>query len=416
VLYKGGDGSIKISDFGASVVLKRTQLVTATSHDDSTTAATATASVSSQSASPNKLNRASISSGISECEVDTESSSSSSSDSDKDMSIGNHSNNKRRVIGTPAFMAPELFGAIEPATTTTNKNNTNTAHPVTIPAITPASDVWALGVTLYQMIVGKTPWWGSCQRDLEKAIVYTELALPDSADLDPHLVHLLRRMLDKDPMQRITLDMIMDHDWVTKEGSNMQYIEQPLTSEFDFDITPIDATLDMVDGQTQQLLLLQANLTPSDIQDALVTCLPNSNPTSPAFNDDVYMSEPNSTTTSPNNNTTTKVNNNNSDDVSDNQQQQQYHNWTMNDSPKHTPTNAEGGSTIATLSSSLQYEYQDELECPASPPLIPKCSPYILENGPNDYNNNWLPQTNIEAAAQILALERENMLQLQQAK
>jgi serine/threonine protein kinase len=208
------------------------------------------------------------------------SSSSSSSDSDEDVHIGNHhNNNKLRVIGTPAFMAPELFGAREPTTNTPINNNANassttntsagsstaiSATSIIIPAITPASDVWALGVTLYQMIVGKTPWWGSCQRDLEKAIIYTELSLPDSAELDPHLKHLLRRMLDKDPQQRITLEMIMDHDWVTKEGSNMQYIEQPLTSEFDFDVAPIDATYDMIDGQNQQLLLLQyANLTPS---------------------------------------------------------------------------------------------------------------------------------------------------------
>jgi serine/threonine protein kinase len=286
IVYTGGDGSIKISDFGASVVLKQrqhTQLVNSSPQHDEFDATAATAVVLKSLPSTN-LNRASVSSGTSECEVNMSdsSSSSSNSDSDEDVHISGHqhqnSNNKLRVIGTPAFMAPELFGAREPNTDTTIDANTTasrktntlagsstaiSAPSIVIPAITPASDVWALGVTLYQMIVGKTPWWGRCQQDLEKAIIYTEFSLPDSADLDPHLKHLLRRMLDKDPQQRITLEMIMDHDWVTKEGSNMQYIEQPLISEFDFDLAPIDAIYDMLDGQNQQLLLLQANLTPS---------------------------------------------------------------------------------------------------------------------------------------------------------
>jgi hypothetical protein len=81
----------------------------------------------------------------------------------------------------------------------------------------------------------------------------------------------------------------------------------------------------------------------------------------------------------------------------------------MKDSPEHSPTNA--GET--NMTSSLQYHQEqhkhddDVLMCPASPPLIPKCSPYVLENGPNDFN--WLPQTDIEAAAQIIALERETL-------
>jgi hypothetical protein len=115
------------------------------------------------------------------------------------------------------------------------------------------------------------------------------------------------------------------------------------------------------------------------------------------------MSEPNSTTTSPNNNST------------GNNQQQQYHNWCMKNSPEHSPTNA--GVSNVPSSSSLQYHQEEQQEhelddddivmCPSSPPLVPRCSPCVLENGPKDFN--WLPQTDIEAAAQILALERETL-------
>jgi hypothetical protein len=141
-----------------------------------------------------------------------------------------------------------------------------------------------------------------------------------------------------------------------------------------------------------------------DIQDAFITCLPSnhSHPASPAFDNEVYINEPNSATTSPNNNS---IGNN---------QQQQYPNWCMKDSNnEHSPAHA--GETNVTPS--LQYHHEEQQEqhehkddilmCPTSPPLIPNCCPYVLENGPNDFN--WLPQTDIEAAAQILALERETL-------
>lgn len=62
----------------------------------------------------------------------------------RDRDRRRHRRKKRgqRVGGTPSFHPPELFGEGG------------------VSRISFASDLWALGVTLYQMIVGKMPFFG----------------------------------------------------------------------------------------------------------------------------------------------------------------------------------------------------------------------------------------------------------------
>lgn len=107
------------------------------------------------------------------------------------------------VGGTPAFMAPELF-----------KLTGNDP-------VSPAIDIWGLGATLYNMVVGKPPWMAVNQLHLAGAVQNYEVTYPShiEAKLDPHLKNLLKQMLEKDPASRIVLRSVMWHDWVTKEGS-----------------------------------------------------------------------------------------------------------------------------------------------------------------------------------------------------
>jgi [calcium/calmodulin-dependent protein kinase] kinase len=86
-------------------------------------------------------------------------------------------------------------------------------------------DIWSLGATLYNMVVGKPPWMAQNQIQLAHQIQHIELAFPTELELDPHLKNLLRRMLQKDPEKRIRLEDIIEHDWVTNEGA------EPLTPE-----------------------------------------------------------------------------------------------------------------------------------------------------------------------------------------
>lgn len=108
--------------------------------------------------------------------------------------------------GTPAFMAPEM--CVE--------------NPQIEFQYLPALDIFSMGATLYCMVVGRPPWTGSNIFDLAAKIKNIELTFPDE-NIDPHLKYLLRRLLDKDNKSRITIDEILEDDWVTDEGSDPLY-------------------------------------------------------------------------------------------------------------------------------------------------------------------------------------------------
>jgi serine/threonine protein kinase len=78
--------------------------------------------------------------------------------------------NKVAFGGTPAFMAPELF--------LTNKQVDFTKSPLI--------DIFALGATLYYMVVGRPPWMARNQIDLATKIKNFELTFPND-NIDPHL-------------------------------------------------------------------------------------------------------------------------------------------------------------------------------------------------------------------------------------
>lgn len=109
--------------------------------------------------------------------------------------------------GTPAFMAPELFDD-------------------DVSYVGPAVDIWSLGATLFMMVTGHPPWNADNEIELSNKIQRDELVFPDDQPIGPHLQNLLRRMLTKDPKRRITLDQVMEHAWITREGSEPVELQQ----------------------------------------------------------------------------------------------------------------------------------------------------------------------------------------------
>jgi serine/threonine protein kinase len=69
------------------------------------------------------------------------------------------------------------------------------------------ADVWALGITLYEMIYKKVPFYHKNIDDLDDAIINKE---PDYSELDIGIEKLLKGMLEKDPNDRLTIDQVID--------------------------------------------------------------------------------------------------------------------------------------------------------------------------------------------------------------
>lgn len=101
----------------------------------------------------------------------------------------------RRSPGTPVFTAPECCLGL-------------TYHGK-------IADVWALGVTLYCMVLGCYPFIAESLQDTYDKIVHDPLLLPE--DMNPELANLLEGLLCKDPKKRMSLDAVARHPWVVKD-------------------------------------------------------------------------------------------------------------------------------------------------------------------------------------------------------
>ncbi len=88
-----------------------------------------------------------------------------------------------KLAGTPPYMAPELFSPF--------------------PRYTEKVDIWAAGVTLYQLVTGRLPFVGRSHPELRANIALQPFpALDESLPLGKELGMILHRALAKDPAQR----------------------------------------------------------------------------------------------------------------------------------------------------------------------------------------------------------------------
>jgi serine/threonine protein kinase len=85
--------------------------------------------------------------------------------------------------GTPAYMAPEQLKGVE---------------------VTARSDIYALGLVLYELFTGKRPYEGNTRKKLLEAEESAQLTSMSSiaADIDPAVEQIIRRCLEPDPARR----------------------------------------------------------------------------------------------------------------------------------------------------------------------------------------------------------------------
>lgn len=105
---------------------------------------------------------------------------------------------KGTACGSPAYVAPEII------------KREDYGFP---------ADVWAAGVVLYVMVIGRLPFSDLSVPGLLHKIVTEDLAFPDNLELDTDLRELLVRMFDKNPTSRITIPEIKRSPWLRKNAN-----------------------------------------------------------------------------------------------------------------------------------------------------------------------------------------------------
>lgn len=117
-----------------------------------------------------------------------------------DFGIGHSFRSASMVMGSPAFQAPEALKDDE------DENDDS----IDCPQI--KEDIWALGVSLYQMLFKKLPYVGCNLYEIVENIKEKELKIPKCNFEVPE--KLIRGMLETDPQKRYSLKQILDDPFI----------------------------------------------------------------------------------------------------------------------------------------------------------------------------------------------------------
>jgi len=119
-------------------------------------------------------------------------------------------------VGSPGYVAPEVL--------------TETSYDKSV-------DMWSVGVILYILLCGFPPFFADTSTELFKRIIDVKYDFDDPAwdDVSEAPKEIIRKLLVKDPSQRMTASQLAEHPWVkgigvaerqlTNAGPNMRNIK-----------------------------------------------------------------------------------------------------------------------------------------------------------------------------------------------
>jgi polo-like kinase 1 len=101
---------------------------------------------------------------------------------------------RRSICGTPNYIAPEVL-------------DMRAGHSYEV-------DIWALGIIIYTLIIGKPPFETNDVKATYRRIKQNNYCFPDHIQISHAAKDLITSILATDPLMRPSLDTILQHDFL----------------------------------------------------------------------------------------------------------------------------------------------------------------------------------------------------------
>lgn len=82
-------------------------------------------------------------------------------------------------------------------------------------------DLWALGVLLYEMVHGKSPYKAKDLREISSKITLCNNNIIFSDDISMELKNLISNMLKFNPCERLPMKKILENAWIKKMNTKL---------------------------------------------------------------------------------------------------------------------------------------------------------------------------------------------------
>jgi serine/threonine protein kinase len=110
-------------------------------------------------------------------------------------------NNRSTFCGTMEYMAPEIVGSEK--------------YDFSV-------DVWSLGILLYELIMGHSPFRSKKDRNIMVKIKIHDLVFDKNKNISKECIDLINRLLDMNPEQRLKIKDIFEHPFVVANENKIK--------------------------------------------------------------------------------------------------------------------------------------------------------------------------------------------------